>query len=156
MRLNVSIDAAKTTEAFKEARRGVNRATKAGVRLAGEKIVLPEARRRVPVKTGRLRESLIVRTSGTSGYLTTSLRGKQSRFVGLLEFGGTVRKPIRPRMKQALMTPWGPRAVIKKPRTYQARHFLQKSAEAKRQEFGERVLDEVLDVYRAEGFDIDS
>lgn len=145
--VNVKIDAEKATEEFKRARSELRQATKRGILHAGERIVLPTARRLAPVATGRLRDSLIVKATTSSGYLTTNLRGKQARYVGLQEFGGTVKTPITPRKAKALKI--GDRYVSKvgSPRHYHGKHFLTRAVEEKQSAIGRAMLDDIMKAF---------
>jgi hypothetical protein len=112
VRVQVKVDATKATEEFQRARRDVDKRLRIGLRTAGEKVALPEARRRAPVKTGRLRSSLTVKSRARDAVLTTSLTGKRARYVGLLEYGGTVRTTIEPKRKQAVVVNGQPVARV--------------------------------------------
>jgi hypothetical protein len=122
----------KATDEFQRARRDVDKRLRIGLRTAGEKVALPEARRRAPVKTGRLRSSLTVKSRARDAVLTTSLTGKRARYVGLLEYGGTVRTTIEPKRKQAVVVNGQPVARVTGERHYRARHFLSGAVDAKR------------------------
>jgi hypothetical protein len=124
VRVEAHVDAVKSTEAFKQARRDVNARLRDGLRAAGEKVALPEARRLAPSKTGELASSLAVKSTARSASLTTSLRGKKGRRVGLLEFGGTVKTQILPRKAKALYFGGRFAARVTAPRTIRGRHFL--------------------------------
>jgi hypothetical protein len=151
VRVEVKVDATKATEEFQRARRDVDKRLRIGLRTAGEKVALPEARRRAPVKTGRLRSSLTVKSRARDAVLTTSLTGKRARYVGLLEYGGTVRTTIEPKRKQAVVVNGQPVARVTEPRTYRARHFLSGAVDAKRRAIEQALLDETVKAF--DGFE---
>jgi HK97 gp10 family phage protein len=153
VRGEVKIDADKASDDFKAARKQVDRRLREGLKTAGEKIALPEARRRAPVKTGRLRASLVVKSRARDAVLTTSLAGKRARYVGLLEWGGTVRAPIEPGKKKALLVNGQPVAKVTGPRTYRARHFLSGAIESKQPQIEQALLDETMKAF--DGFEVE-
>jgi hypothetical protein len=117
----------------------------------GEKVALPEARRRAPHKSGRLRSSLVVKSRARDAVLTTSLTGKKARYIGLMEYGGTVRTTIEPKRKKAIVINGQPVARVTEPRTYRARHFLSGAVDAKHREIDQALLDETLKAF--DGFE---
>jgi hypothetical protein len=151
VRIQVKVDASKATDEFQRARRDVDKRLRIGLRTAGEKVALPEARRRAPVKTGRLRSSLTVKSRARDAVLTTSLTGKRARYVGLLEYGGTVRTTIEPKRKQAVVVNGQPVARVTGERHYRARHFLSGAVDAKRSQIEQALLDETLKAF--DGFE---
>jgi HK97 gp10 family phage protein len=153
VRVDVKIDAGKASDDFKAARKQVDARLKEGLKTAGEKVALPEARRRAPVKTGALRASLIVKPRARDAVLTTRLAGKKARYVGLLEFGGTVRVPIEPAKKKALVVNGQPVARVDAPRHYKARRFLTGAVESKRPQIEQALLDETMKAF--DGFDVE-
>jgi hypothetical protein len=86
----------------------------------------------------------VVRKSAKGPYLTTSFRGIRARAAGLQEFGGTIRTPIVPKRKKALLINGSPRAIVTKARHYRARHYLSDAAEQQLGMFGEHVRDEIV------------
>lgn len=152
MRFTAQIDAHRATDEFKAARRDLNRRTRDGLKTAGENVALPEAKRRAPHKTGRLRSRLVVKATSRRAYLTTSLRGKAGRYVGLLEFGGTVKGAIKPTRAKALSTPWGPRGAVYGDRTYRPRAFMRGAVLAKQTQIAYAIRDEVIKAF--DGFEV--
>jgi hypothetical protein len=85
----------------------------------------------------------------------------RARAAGLLEFGGTVRTPLRP--KPGRSTPTGrppalnvngsPRAVVRTARHYRARRYLQDAVDERLPMFGEHVRDEIVGFFH-DPFDI--
>jgi len=62
------------------------------------------------------------------------------RIAGLLEFGGTAKRPIRPTNVKALKL--GPNwyvSRVTRPRTYRAQRFMQSAADDKLRAFDEEV-----------------
>jgi hypothetical protein len=93
-----------------------------------EDVVLPVTRTLAPRRSGELVSSLVARATQRGAYITSSIRGKRGRRVGLLEFGGTVKKPIVPRRARALTPAPGVFvARITTHRTYPAQMFMQRS-----------------------------
>jgi acyl dehydratase len=151
VRVDVHVDASKATEEFQHARRDADKRLRIGLRTAGEKVALPEARRRAPHKSGRLRSSLVVKSRARDAVLTTSLTGKKARYIGLMEYGGTVRTTIEPKRKKAIVINGQPVARVTEPRTYRARHFLSGAVDAKHREIDQALLDETLKAF--DGFE---
>lgn len=152
MKVEVKIDARGATRELAEARRDVNARTAVGLRKAGERIALPEARRRAPNRTGRLRRSLVVKSTARDAQLTTNLRGRQGRFVGLLEHGGTRTDVIKPRRKRALAFGGVVVTTVSQPRVYKAQRFMTGAVNAKRDEIAVAVRDEILNAF--DGFEV--
>jgi hypothetical protein len=146
--INVTIDAHRAEQAFRDARRDSRQRVKAGLKAAGENVALPEARRRagalkiagVPIAT-----TLTVRARSNDAVLTTRLRGSKARGVGLLEFGGTRTDVIKPKGKKALAFGGGhPVANVTTPRRYHAQRFLTGAVNAKRGEIRDAIQEEVM------------
>lgn len=143
--------------AFRDVRRQIARDFDQTQAVAAERTVLPDARQRAgryKVEGESVGPSLIVRRARRGPYLTTVLRGQRGRAVGLLEFGGTVRKVILPKRKKALTVNGQPVAVVRTPRHYEARHFMQDAAHARLSDFGDEVRDLLVDVFGGQGFEI--
>lgn len=152
IRFDIKVDTTAAMVEFAEARRQINGQVKAGLLVAAQKVALPEAKHLAPVKTGRLQASLVAKASSRSAYLTTSLRGKQGRYVGLQEFGGTVSAPIVPKNKRAVVVNGQPVARVSGPRTYQAKRFLTRAVQRRRTEIALAIRDETLKAFK--GFEI--
>lgn len=144
VRVEAHVEDARATEGFKQARREINGRLKDGLRRAGEKVALPTARRLAPSKSGELASSLVVKTTTRSASLTTSLRGKKGRRVGLLEFGGTVKAPIEHRKAQALYFGGRFAAKVTTPRTFRGQHFLTRAVHDQIPEIEAAIGEEVL------------
>jgi hypothetical protein len=130
------------SEAFKESRRQIGRDVREGVQAAAERAVLPEARRRFG--SGKVASTLVVR-KGTrqSAYITSTLRGKKGRFVGLLEFGGVVTTLIRPKRRQALVINGNPVAEVSTPRRYKARLWITSAVRSRFSAFEKALMQDV-------------
>lgn len=150
MRVTVRVDDAGLRAAMKDTRKELNRDVRSALIGAAEDVALPVAKRLAPHRTGELARSLTARGSARSAYLTTSLRGRKGRRVGLLEYGGTVPgkrsrvRVIEPRKAKALRMPDGRFiARMSTPRTYPAQRFMQRSVETQRVEIEEAIVDSV-------------
>jgi hypothetical protein len=130
----------------KAARRELGRHVKTGLRRAAERAVLPSARRRAVQHAGAAGAALIVRSRASSAYLTCR-SARQGRIVGLLNFGGTVRTPIRPKKGQAVVVNGQPVAQVTTPRVYHGAHFLERSVAETFPAFERILLTEVLKAF---------
>jgi hypothetical protein len=91
------------------------------------------------------------------------MRGMRARAAGLLEFGGTVRTPLRPKPGRSPDTTGRPpalsningtpRAVVRTARHYRARRYLQDAVDQRLPMFGEHVRDEIVAFFH-DPFDI--
>lgn len=150
LQVGVEVDAERASLEFKQARRDINQRTRLALKAAGEKVALPSARERgarFKVAGRPVAASLVVRSTTRSAYLTTSMRGKLGRAVGLLEFGGTVKTVIRPRRAKAILTPYGPRAYVKGPRHYHGHHFMTDAVADNVSRIEDVILDEILKAF---------
>lgn len=138
-----SVDADRAVETFKRARRDIYTRARSGMKRAAEKAVLPRARREVGTETPVPPGQLVVKTTTTYAYLTAS-SVKQGRKIGLLNYGGTVRQPIRPRRRRALSFAGVVVSQVNTARRYRGEHFLEDAVEAQRDEFGQALLPEIL------------
>lgn len=141
MRVNVKVDAEKASDEFKQARRELNKRAGEAAVMAGKRVALPEARRRAP---GFVKSVLTVKRSGKGAVLTTTLRGKKSRVVGLLEHSGTVRTVIVPKSAKAVLVNGQPVARVDTPRKYRGKHFLRNAVESKQTEIQDAILEETM------------
>ena len=134
----------RTSDEFKRARREVYRRARRGIKAAGEKSILPHARRETtqhsPVAAGQV----IVKTTTGDGFLTAQTV-KQGRKLGLLNYGGTVRDPIKPkRKKQAVAFGGVVVAQVNTARVYHGTHFLEKARDEGFPEYERLLLTEVM------------
>lgn len=126
----MKIDDAGLRAAMIETRKVLDQDVRAGLLEVAEEVALPVARRLAPSRSGELQRSLTAKGSAKGAYLTTSLRGTRGRRVGLLEYGGTVKRAIEPRKRRALRLASGDFvARVDTPRVYPAQRFLQRSVE---------------------------
>lgn len=143
--IRVKVDASEPKAALRKARREVGRRVKAALFRVGSRTVLPVARRRA---WSIIADKIVIRSSTRGAWLTTSGRAKPwGQIAGLMEFGGTVRTIIRPRHREALSTPWGPRASVQAPRHYKPRGVLQFAVRQRLGVYEEGVVDEVARVF---------
>lgn len=150
VQVGVTIDARKGTAEFKEARREFNARLKDALKEAGERAVLPDARRLAP---SFVSPTLYVRARSSVAIITTRLRGKLARVAGLLHWGGTVRSAITPGTKRALFWPGAqhPVAVVTGPRTYRPKLYLSRAVEQNRSRINRIVLEEMTKAF--DGFE---
>lgn len=151
----------RTSEEFKSWRRQTSRDITTIMQEAGTETVLPTAKSLAP---RFIAPTLVVRKGrSNSAYLTTTMRGKKGRVVGLLEMGGTVRKAIRPTKAHmranrgkghaaAVKTPWGPRAAVYGDRTYKAKAFMRTAVRERLPTFTTVVERRIMDRYHGETF----
>lgn len=160
------IDDAATKKALGEVRRDLQADLARSLLEAGTTTVLPEARRRAPRARG-ISASLTVRSarSARAATLTTTHRGKLGRLVGLLEFGGRVETfglPTRARRRKrtgrrpAVMTPMGPRYIVRGPRQYRGKYFMTTAVAATIDQFAQAVADDAVAVFARHGIDADA
>lgn len=127
IRVTATIEGAdKTSDEFKQARREIYRRARRGIKDAGEQAILPKARRGTEVHSPVAGTQIVVKTTASDGYLTAATK-KGGRIVGLLNFGGTVRGPIRPKKKQAVAFGGVVVAQVKTARRYTGEHFLEQA-----------------------------
>lgn len=128
--------------AMKENIRDLDDDVKTSLLGVAEDVALPVAKRIAPHVSGTLARSLIARATKRNAYLTTSLTRRQGgRRLGLHEFGGTVKKQIRPTGgRRALLLPDGRFvARVTTPRTYRGQHFMERSVTTQRAEITRRI-----------------
>jgi hypothetical protein len=142
----VRIDSARVEHDFKAAQREIKRKAAEGIKEAGQREMLPPVKRRAPAV---IAHSLTTKATSTRGYVTTLGSRKADRITGLLNFGGTVKAPIKPKKKQALMIgKTGEfRAVVTKPRHYRGKHFIERGLEEGFSGFEQRVLVSIMGAF---------
>ena len=150
IRVTVTVRGAdETIKAFRDARRGIDKAVKLGL-LEAARIAEPAAREEAPHQSGDLRSSIRAGSTTRSGYVEA--RGP---YAGLIYFGGVVRGVIRPASKRALALPYGARANVTSPRHYKANPFLARGVAKKRSEIEPALLSAVVKPY-AQYFEVAS
>lgn len=155
--VKVKIDADKAQAEFREARREFNARLKDALRIAGEKVVLPVAKQRaagLSVEGTPIASTLVVRSRSNHAILQSTLRGKKNRAAGLLEFGGTVKTPIRPKNAGAIFFPGAahPVAVVEGARTVKGRLYLVGAVNATERRIDDAIRDEMLNAF--DGFEV--
>lgn len=147
IQITAKVDAARTTQTFKRARRDIDRRKKTGLRRAGERATLPAARRAARREAGPAGEALEVKARSSHAFLTgRTLR--QGRIIGLHNFGGVVRAPIKPRRgKRAVVVGGQPVAQVTTPRVYRAKHFLEHAVDQTLPAFEQVLLTEVMKAF---------
>lgn len=143
IRIDAKIDADQATDAFKHARRDMYRRARSGTKKAGEQTILPKAKRGMSGKTPVSTQQLVVKTTGTTGYLTVQNQ-KKSRIVGLLNFGGTVEGPIEPRNRKAISFGGVVVSQVNTARRYRGAHFLEQARDEGIEAFGLALLPSLL------------
>lgn len=121
----IHVDNAETLAALRMARRQIDRGIREGLKAGAEKHGLPRAKILAPEENivAALTAGATIRTA----YIQMDLRIAPEG--GLLEFGGTVRTVIRPVNAKALSLPAGPRAIVRNPRHYRGKHFMQRAVD---------------------------
>jgi hypothetical protein len=155
------VDDEHTQRALNEVRKALRQATGDLLATSGRKIVLPEAQRRAPRAHG-ISASLTVRSRGNSAFITTTVRGKAARIAGLLEYGGTVSAFIIPTRRRrgragrrpAVMTPAGPRYIVRGARSYKGRLYMTTAVSERFSEFAQDVRDTLAEEFTQAGIDI--
>lgn len=132
--------------AYEQAARNAEREMTRGIRKAAKEIALPIARRAV---AGELPGTTTAGATAKGAYVRQRHPG-----AGINEYGGTRNDVIVPRNGSALSTPAGPRAKVSGPRTYRAKHALQRGVEQARPLMEKPILDATLDAYRQAGFQV--
>jgi hypothetical protein len=155
--VKVKIDADRASAEFREARREFNARLKDALRIAGERVVLPVAKRRAAglnVEGTPIASTLVVRSRSKYAILQSTLRGKKNRAAGLLEFGGTISTPIRPRNAGAIYFPGAahPVAVVEGSRTIKGRLYLVGAVQQSERKIDDAIRDEMLNAF--DGFEV--
>ncbi|PTL55752.1 hypothetical protein [Paraconexibacter algicola] len=143
MLVHANIDTTDPVRALREVEARLPDTTKAAVVKVAGRVVEPRARADAAKHVGRFASAVTVKEGRNGAYLTGGT-GLPGRVIGLAEFGGTVRTPIRPKRRAAVRTPQGPRAAVLGPRTYRAREFLVGAVEATDEQTRREVLSEIL------------
>ena len=150
MRVRVTVDADRATDEFKAARRDVNRRLREGLRVAGEQVALPAAKRNagnLKVDGQPVAASLTIRATTRDALLTTKMIRLKARAVGLQEFGGVVSTVILPRRGRAVVVNGHPVSVVTTPRHYTGQKFMTRAVENNRDRIALRVRDEIMHAF---------
>jgi hypothetical protein len=128
MIVRARLDSFQTREELKAGRRLLRDRVKEGLKEAGQRAVLPEAKRAAPAV---ISHALTTKATTRGAYLTTLGRRKDDDITGLLNFGGQPKDVIRPRRMEALHIR-GTNVVVAsighegRPRArYKGKHFLE-------------------------------
>jgi hypothetical protein len=152
VRVEVKIDADKASDDFKAARKQVDRRLREGLKTAGEKVALPEAAAG-PGEDGACGRAWSSSRAPATRSSPPALPGSARGTSGSLEWGGTVRAPIEPSKKKALVVNGQPVARVAGPRHYKARHFLSGAVESKQPQIEQALLDETMKAF--DGFEVE-
>lgn len=146
MEIRIQVDASPTSAQFKVVRRELNARLKAGIAAGTEKYALPRVLANAP---SVVRPYLTAKATVTrGGFITTRGPIQGDRITGLLNFGGTVRAPIRPQEADALAIPGiGLRASVTKPRHYAGKAFIQRGILEAKPGLEDAVVDEVMESF---------
>lgn len=153
--VKVLVDAEKTSDEFKQARRDFNQRLKHALKVAAEKVVLPVAKRLaagLKVDGVPIAGTLKVVPRSNHSYLASTLRGKKNRAAGLLEFGGTVRQPfIEAKSAGALYWPGAAHPVLQvdggAERTVKGRHYLTGAVDKTEGRRDKVLLEELMEAF---------
>jgi hypothetical protein len=97
--LRVRLEDFQTKEDLAEGRRLIREKVKEGLKEAGQRAVLPEAKRRSPAIVA---QALTTKATTRGAYLTTIGPRKFDNITGLLNFGGSPKGQIVPTKAKAL------------------------------------------------------
>lgn len=155
IRITAKISGAdRTSETFKRARRDVYQRARRGMKRAGEKTILPFARRVTDAKSPVAPSALVVKTTGTYAFLTCKTR-KQGRILGYLNYGGTLTAPIIPRGRR-LASGRGKKAIafggvvvsqVSTARKHQGQRFLERARDAGFPAYEQTLLAEIMQAF---------
>lgn len=157
--IHVGVDGVEKTErAYRDVRNRVARDLTALEQQAAEREVLPAAKAfasNLSVAGKRVASTLVVRKQRSAPYITTSMRGVRGRAVGLQEYGGTVKTPIRPRAGRqgrdrrppALRIGGQFRSVVRTERHYRAHRFMGRAVDDRLESFGQAVRDGIVSFF---------
>ena len=145
MRFNIHIDDHQVLAGLRESKRAMNQEVKRSLARGAQTHVLPVAR---SVSPRFLRDAVAIKATPTQVYLTVSgaKTGRLVRAGAVLEYGGTIKTPIRPRHGKALKIGDRYVSLVSRPRVIAGKHFLQGAADRGRPALA-RALE--VDVERA-------
>jgi hypothetical protein len=150
MKIRVRMEDFGTKEELKAGRKLMRAKVKEGLKEAGQRAVLPAAKRGAPAIVA---QALTTKAVAKGAFLTTIGPRKWDRITGLLNFGGSPRDVIRPKEKQALHIR-GTSVVVAsigaegRPRArYKGKHFLEAAIKGAQPAFEEITLPKVLEAF---------
>lgn len=145
----VSINTAQVEHAalnLQDFRRTYFRAVRGGIKDAAENYIVPRIKARAVPRQYRGFINAKTRTRGQDFQVVFSTRTqKSSRILGLQNFGGYLPRPIYPKRKKALLTPWGPRSVVRGNAYVRPKRFYEHGIDAGLPNFNRRVGDAIAD-----------
>lgn len=136
--VNVKVDDRAVLAGLRAQRRGIRMDIKEIMLDAAEIQVVPVVKAfAVPT---RMKRTWVARSNTNGAWITTVLRGKGRRIIGLLNFGGTVRTTIRPKNVKALHFGNGEFAAsVSTPRHYKGKRFVEKAVNLQLRAFSAHV-----------------
>lgn len=150
MKIRVRMEDFATKEELKAGRKLMREKMKEGLKEAGQRAVLPAAKRGAPAIVA---QALTTKAAAKGAFLTTIGPRKLDNITGLLNFGGTPHDIIRPKHKQALRIR-GTSVVVAsigaegRPRArYKGKHFLEKAIKGAQPIFEELSMKKVLEAF---------
>lgn len=139
-----------TKEELKAARKGFRIAYTRAIREAGQRVILPLAKRAAPAIAGH---ALTTKANTKGAYITTLGPRKSDDIIGLVNFGGTQRGKIVPKDAQALflrekgivVASVGKEGEIRA--RYKGNHFLERAIDAGVPEMEHRAEKYVMEAF---------
>lgn len=139
-------DVERAAMGLQEFRRTYFRAVRGGIKDAAERYIVPRIKARAVPRQYRGFVNAKTRMSGGDFQVVFSTRTlKSSRILGLQNFGGYLVRPVFPKRKKALLTPWGPRAVVRGNAYVRPKRFFEKGIDAGLPNFNREVGDAIAD-----------
>jgi hypothetical protein len=152
MTIHVKVHDQAAKAEMKKARKEVNRLKRQALIEAGNTVF---KRASEPIVPTPIREALIVRAAGNTGYLTTRGSARLNSIFELFNFGGFRNIVIRPKEKKALVINGAVRARVKRvlptPMRWRGTHKIDNLVEARLPEYGQHLKRTVLDAF--DGFE---
>lgn len=131
--------------AVRKAKRETRRRVSIGLEKATDRKVLPRVRLLAP---SIVRPYLRAKATSRRAYITTRGPRKYDRIAGLLNYGGTVRGPIRPKGKKALtIAPGVVRSRVWTKRVYQGKHFMEAGVQASVGGIEDVMFEEIMEAF---------
>jgi hypothetical protein len=127
---------------LKSANRKLDGEVRRSMRKSLRADVLPVAKRMAPHESGQLARKTTLGVTTRGAYLQ-----QKTPYAAITEFGGTRRDEIRPKSAKALLTPYGMRALVSKPRVYTGSGRLREAAYRTQPIVEEQTLHAVLATY---------
>jgi hypothetical protein len=154
LEMRVVVNDAEVLAALRSGRREMNQHVKRALFEAGTELAVPAVRALAPFRSGELRAAVEARATTRGVYLTTRLAGKRGRYVGLMNYGGTIRGEIAPRGRgpsplnashaRALRVGDGYVRRVTTPRKYERRLFYERGRDAALPAIEEVLADRVV------------